>query len=303
MDLDEWDAQGRHIQIGGDTIFVVDSPAVAPTGAPPLLVIHGFPTSSVDWAAVLPHLCANRRVILFDLPGFGLSSKHDRPYNITTSANAAQSLIEHLQLEEVDLVTHDMGDTVGGELLARHREGRLSCGFRRRVITNGSVYLDMAHLTDGQRLLWSAPDEVLPAEIAPTADTLALSLTDTLAPSAADPTQPRAGLAPVDEISAHMHLAAEALVHDGGARLLPRLIRYLSDRRDNEARYTGAVEDHAAPLGIVWGELDPISVVEIARHLAERTGAPLTELRGVGHYPMLEAPEAFARAVLAHLDA
>ncbi len=89
--------------------------------------IHGFPTSSVDWARALPVLGASRRVVLFDLPGFGLSDKPDRPYSIHSSADAAQGLIEALELAEFDLVTHDMGDTVGGELLARDLEGRLHC--------------------------------------------------------------------------------------------------------------------------------------------------------------------------------
>ena len=47
------------------------------------------------------------------------------------------------------LLTHDMGDTVGGELLARNLEGTLRFEITQRVLTNGSIYIDMAHLTDG----------------------------------------------------------------------------------------------------------------------------------------------------------
>jgi len=35
----------------------------------PLLVLHGFPTSSFDFRHVLPALAANRRVLLLDLIG------------------------------------------------------------------------------------------------------------------------------------------------------------------------------------------------------------------------------------------
>jgi pimeloyl-ACP methyl ester carboxylesterase len=299
MHLQHWQAMGTRVRLGTDDTFVVDTPSTGPAQGPPLVVIHGFPTSSIDWAPVLPALSANRRVVLFDLPGFGLSAKPDRRYDIAASADAAQRLIEHLELVEFDLVTHDMGDTVGGELLARHLEGTLTVGdelvrIRRRVVTNGSIYLDMAELTDGQHALWSAPDAMLPTEGAPSVEMLEFSLTATLAPAQSSSSNPD----PAD-----IRAAAEAVGHGEGTRLLPRLIRYLDDRRDNEARYTGAIESHPTSLGIVWGAADPIAVVDMARLLVERRpDAKLAELAGVGHYPMIEAPDAFAAAVLAHLD-
>ncbi len=167
---------------------------------------------------------------------------------------------------------------------------------RRRVVTNGSIYLDMANLTDGQHVLWSAPDEMLPAEVAPRApEMLTISLTATLAPEDSPSSEPD----PADVLA-----AADAVCHDGGARLLPRLIRYLDDRLNNEDRFTGAIESHPAPLGIVWGDADPIAVVEMARQLADRRrDASLIELAGVGHYPMIESPQTFADAVMDLLDA
>lgn len=299
MYLEEWQAMGTRVRLGIDDVFVVDTPSAGPAQGPPLMVIHGFPTSSIDWATVLPALSVNRRVVLFDLPGFGLSAKPDRRYDISASADAAQRLIEHLELIEFDLATHDMGDTVGGEILARNLEGALTVGdepvrIRRRVLTNGSIYLDMAELTDGQHTLWSAPDAMLPAEGAPTVEMLEFSLTATLAPANSPTSNPD---------PAGIRTAAEAVCHDEGARLLPRLIRYLDDRRDNEARYTGAIESHPTPLGIIWGDADPIAVVDMARQLAERRpDATLKELAGIGHYPMIEAPDAFTAAVLAHLE-
>ena len=58
-----------------------------------------------------------------------------------------------------------------------------------------------------------------------------------------------------------------------------------------------------SPVGIVWGDLDPVAVHDMAVKLVEaRPGTPLATLDGVGHYPMVEAPERFAAAVLDLLD-
>ena len=84
---------------------------------------------------------------------------------------------------------------------------------------------------------------------------------------------------------------------------MPRLIRYLDDRSANEGRYTGAIESHPAPLGVVCGTEDPIAVIDMAHQLCRRrSDAVLTELDGAGHYPMIECPQRFASAVLSHLS-
>lgn len=286
--VEEWEALGTRVETRHGRLFVRDVPAREPDGSPPLLVIHGFPTCSFDFRPVLDQLSARRRVVLFDQLGFGLSEKPDRRYGIHLHADCTQDVAAALGLGEVDLLTHDMGDSVGGEVLARDLEGGLGdLRFRRRVITNGSIYLELAQLTAGQQFLMSLPDE---AAQVPDETTYLASLANTLA----DPDS-----APQDELAPQWPL----LTHAGGERLLPRTIRYLEDRMAEEDRYTGAIESHPAPLGIVWGAKDPIAVVEMAHRLGERrTDARLTILPGVGHYPMVEAPATFAERVLEHLD-
>ena len=89
----------------------------------PLLILHGFPSSSFDYAAVLDGLRAGRRVLLFDMVGYGLSAKPDRAYSMALQADVASAFVAALGVERLALLTHDMGDTVGGELLARRGEG------------------------------------------------------------------------------------------------------------------------------------------------------------------------------------
>ena len=94
----------------------------------PLLVLHGFPTSSFDYAAVLDRLRAGRRVVLFDMVGYGLSAKPDRAYSIALQADVAAAYVAALGIDRLALLTHDMGDTVGGELLARRCRGHVAGG-------------------------------------------------------------------------------------------------------------------------------------------------------------------------------
>jgi pimeloyl-ACP methyl ester carboxylesterase len=99
--------------------------------------------------------------------------------------------------------------------------------------------------------------------------------------------------------------AAQLIMWGAGNQLLPRVIQYLGERRLHESRWTGAIEAHPSPLSIIWGDQDPIAVWAMAERLAERAvnEVSLTRLDGVGHYPMVEAPDQFADAVCACLDA
>ena len=288
---DDWAARGRTIDWAdsdGNTneIFVLDQPATANAGNDPLLVLHGFPTSSYDWAHVLPALCAERRVILLDFLGFGLSSKPDRRYSMRMQADVVEEVMADLGNPPVAMITHDMGNTVGGELLRRALEGALQFDITRRVLTNGSIYIEMAQLSTGQQLLLSLPDEA----------------TDLVVGEAW-----KGGIAGTfseyssvsnEELETHWLFAA----HNDGNRMMPRTIRYIEDRRKEERRYTGAIEEHASPVGVVWGEDDPIAVVAMTKTFHEaRPDAPITILDRVGHYPMVENPQRFVDAVLAYL--
>ena len=286
-----WEAVGAYRELCGTRIFTVDAPAIGPERHPPLLVLHGFPTSSFDYAAVLDGLRAGRRVLLFDMLGYGLSAKPDRPYTMALQADIAAAYVAALGVDRLALLSHDMGDTVGGELLARRAEGAWTVDLTQRVVTNGSIYIAQAHLTNGQQMLLGLPDEFLPDGIPIDAASIAQSLRDTFSPQT--PLVPEGW--PEDPVPA----AAAQVVHDDGHRMLPRLIRYIEERRANERRFTGAIETDPAPLHVVWGLDDPIAVPSMVDTLvAARPDATAVRLDGVGHYPMIESPRRYLDAVL-----
>jgi pimeloyl-ACP methyl ester carboxylesterase len=284
--LTDWEARGRYVTVDGYKLWTLDVPAQRDTGKDPLLVLHGYPSCSYDWHLILDDLCAERRAVFVDFLGFGLSDKPDIRYSIRMHADHVEGVARELQLTSVALITHDMGDSVGGELLRRSLEGTLAFAVTQRVLTNGSIYINMAQLSTGQQLLLGLDDA--PTELV-NADGFRAGLAGTFSP---------ASKVDDDELDAQWEFAD----HNRGGRLLPRTIRYIEDRRKEERRYTGAIEEHASPLGVVWGADDPIAVLPMTEKLREaRPDAQITVLEDVGHYPMIESPERFAAAVMQHL--
>ena len=69
--------------------------------APTLLLLHGFPTSSIDWYDVVEALGKEHRVCVLDFPGFGFS---DKP--------KAES---YTLARDCELVAHYLDEVVGCE--------------------------------------------------------------------------------------------------------------------------------------------------------------------------------------------
>jgi pimeloyl-ACP methyl ester carboxylesterase len=81
---------------------------------PPVLLVHGWPTSSHLWRDVMPAMAGGNRVIAVDLPGFGASDKPvDATYDFAFFERAIEGLLEALGVGEVGIAVHDLGGPVG----------------------------------------------------------------------------------------------------------------------------------------------------------------------------------------------
>jgi pimeloyl-ACP methyl ester carboxylesterase len=79
---------------------------------------------------------------------------------------------------------------------------------------------------------------------------------------------------------------------------MPKLLSYIAERKRRAARWEGALVKTAQPLALVWGPEDPVSGAHIlawARATVPR--AVVTVLAGIGHYPMIEDPDAVVTAI------
>ncbi|MFE3791146.1 alpha/beta fold hydrolase [Streptomyces goshikiensis] len=276
--LRAWTEGGGFLRIGGHRVFVRrDGPA---DGAPVTLV-HGFPTSSHDWAAVVPALvAAGLRVTTLDLLGFGESDKPRRHrYSVLDQASLVEEVWRHHATGATALVVHDYGVSVGQELLARD-PARIT----RVAWLNGGLYPDLHRPVRVQRLL-HGPLGPLLAPLT-TERRFAATLRAVLA-------------RPVHEEDLRDLWAAVSRA--GGHRLAPRLLRYIDERRLYAARWASALEGFPGPALFVWGPADPISGAHVlARIRARLPRAEVVELAGppaVGHYPQLEDPEAVSAAL------
>ena len=106
----------------------------------PLLLIHGFGTSTYTWRRVAPELAAKHRVIAVDLKGFGQSDKPmDERYSVFDQAELLAQLIEDRNLRDLTLVGHSFGGGVA-LLLALEADQRLKGRISRLVLLNTLAY-------------------------------------------------------------------------------------------------------------------------------------------------------------------
>jgi len=115
----------RRIAAGGFDLAVID---IGEGSA--VLMLHGFPSSALDWRHQIPALvAAGYRVIAPDLLGLGRSDKplELEPYAADEDLARAVDVIDALGVARAHVVCHDRGAGIGWGLAARHPErvGRL----------------------------------------------------------------------------------------------------------------------------------------------------------------------------------
>jgi len=92
----------------------------------PVVLIHGYPLNGRSWERQQPELlAAGYRAINYDRRGFGLSSQPTTGYDYDTFAADLNALLDHLALDEVDLVGFSMGTGEVTRYLGKYGSGRV----------------------------------------------------------------------------------------------------------------------------------------------------------------------------------
>jgi pimeloyl-ACP methyl ester carboxylesterase len=276
-----WAQRGRFVTLAeGHRIFCVQAGR-----GPDLVLVHGFPSTSHDFAAALPLLTARFRVTTFDQLGFGFSDKPtgDVSYSLLDQGRRAGEVVRALGIERARVVGHDMGLTVAVEMICRQEAGTLGFTMETLALCNGSHLVELAHITPLQHALMTDDGAAAFAQSFD-AERFAQGFRFLWADAARTP-------------EVDIRAIAYWLALNGGLDIIGRIARYNLERTALADRWRSILSRTDVPIRVVWGDRDPIAVLEIGQRLAEMSGGPLTVLDGVGHYPQMEAPEAWAAAI------
>ncbi len=99
---------------------------------PPVVLVHGTPFSSYVWRKIAPELAKSYKVYVFDLLGYGDSSKREgQDVSLASQGKLLAHLLDHWQLESPMIVGHDFG---GATTLRAHVLER--CDFSRIALVD-----------------------------------------------------------------------------------------------------------------------------------------------------------------------
>ncbi|MFJ3610733.1 MULTISPECIES: alpha/beta fold hydrolase [Streptomyces] len=244
-----------------------------PRDAPPLLLIHGSGASGASWEPVVPALAARHHVIRVDLPGCG-QSPPAASYDVRAQAERVAALLDELALSAVTVVGHSSGGYVATALAERRPDlvGSLALvgtGPRLDALSPQPAVLRALLAPPFGPLLWRRRSDAM----------IRKAIGATFAAPAAIPP----GL--VADLRNTTYRAFRTVLRENTA--------YLAER---------SVPERLAVLGrpllVVFGTADPRWDPASARLYDAVPDARIEMLPGVGHMPMLEAPEQTGRLLL-----
>ena len=263
---------------------------------PAVLLLHGWPGDRTDYRAVVPLVSRSADVIVPDLRGFGESDKHAadpaREYNAAAQARSIAGLVGELGLGQVVLAGYDIGSRIA-QAIARNRPDLV----RALVIAPPLPGIgDRILAPQAQREFWYQAFHNLG---------LSAELIDG---------RPDAVRAYLRHFWSHwsgpayepdeQHLDHLVSVYGPPGAFTASIAWYRAGAGSVAASLAEQVPDPgdriAVPTTVLWPEHDPLFPREWSDRIGEFfANQHLTWLDGAGHFSPLEAPGAFAAAVVA----
>ena len=252
-----------------------------PSKRPPVVMLHGLSDSHLTWKRAAALLAQDRRILLPDLPGHGLSGRPDASYELEWYSDVMGAWLVAAGLSEVDLVGHSFGGGVAQMMLltSRQRIRRLALvaagGLGREI----SLALRMASIPFVVEYFGQPFMQV--------GTHIALRCV-------------RDG-----RTAQEITLLSKMNARSGSARAFARTVQDLMNWRGQRHSFHRRVHEvgELPPMQVIWGARDPIIPVAHGRALADATES----LRFVifdrcGHFPHQERPGLFVRELRQFLD-
>jgi pimeloyl-ACP methyl ester carboxylesterase len=243
---------------------------------PPVVLLHGFPTSSYLWRREIPLLASRMRVIAPDLLGYGTSDKPEEgDLSEPAQARYVGELLESLGVTETAVVAHDIGGAVA-QLLALDSP----IGVAALVLLDSACF--DAWPIEGVKMLQAAtPDQQQPEFV----DSI-IRLTFDLGiahPGRLSDSDLDAYLEPWRADPAAFFRAVRGITGSG-----------LAGREAELGAFEGAAM-------VIWGEQDPFLPPELGERLGELLGATVALLPGCSHFVNEDAPSTVGPIVYEYL--
>jgi pimeloyl-ACP methyl ester carboxylesterase len=278
----------RTTEVAGLKVFYREA---GPDGAPVVMLLHGFPTSSHQFRDLIPRLARRYRVIAPDYPGFGQSdapSASSFAYTFEHLTDVVEALTEKLSLTRYSLFVHDYGAPVGFRLAVRHPER-----VQAIITQNGNAYEEgLTAFWDGFRDgYWKEPTKT-------NGDALreAFKLESTRA-------IPLAGARNPERINPDFWTVSQAGLDRPGNQEI-QLALFL-DYRTNPPlypRWQAYFREKQPPTLVVWGKNDPIfGPAGAIAFLRDLKNAEL-HLLDTGHFALEEDHVLISELMIRFLD-
>lgn len=228
-------------------------------GTIPLVLVHGFPLNHSIWNEVAAGLKEDARVILPDLRGYGRSPAPEGMYSMRLLAEDLRQLLDDLEIEKVVLVGHSMGGYVCLAFAQAYPERLAGFG-----LIASQAEADTSEKRQGR---YHTLDEVKSKGVRVVADSMAPKLT-----AQAEMVEP----------------LRQLMLHVATVNGVTGALQGMAERPDATEWLSGI----SVPALVIGGKADPIMPPARAQTLAQFLGRGwLVELEGVGHMPMMEAPQ------------
>jgi pimeloyl-ACP methyl ester carboxylesterase len=244
-----------------------------PRQGPPLLLIHGSGASGASWGLVAGALAGHHHVIRVDLPGCGQSPPAPS-YDVPEQARRVAMLLDDLGLRHVTLAGHSSGGYVATALA------------EQRPDLVGSLSL----ISTGPRLDALLPQPfILRALLAPPLGPLLWPMrSDAMIRKGISATTARPVDIPDDAVADLKNISYGTF-----RKVLHCNAAYLAERSVPER-----LADLDVPVLVIFGAADPRYDPSSAHQYDAVPGARVEMLPGVGHVPILEAPETTSELLL-----
>lgn len=262
----------RTTKVDGIDVFYREA---GPEGAPVVVLLHGFPTSSHLFRNLIPALADRYHVIAPDYPGFGLSAMPDRKsfaYTFARYAELVDRLLAQLGASSYALYVMDYGAPVGFRIALLHPERVTAL-----IVQNGNAYEEGLSVPfwDALKAYWADGSAEKRAALRPflSADSTRLQYTE--------------GVRDVTRLDPAAWLHDQALLDRPGN--LEIQLDLFHDYRNNVAIYPriqAFFRDRKPPTLIVWGKNDSIFAPAAYQNLQRDIPDAELHLLDTGHFAL-----------------